>query len=635
MIHRGGRLSRRRIRHVTAVWIVCFALLATRMAWVQVGSFQQYEDLGLKQRIRTERQLGPRGDLFDRRGVALAMSVPAYTVSINPRQVDPSMRATYMNALAAVLPLSRRELAAKLSGRTTYQMLARNLDDTAASRLRALRVKEKLDAVSIEDQIVRVNPAGDLARSVIGRVSLDGGVSGLEKQLDGRLRGNDGKSMAEYDRLGRRVPTGASKVMSEVQRGTSFVLSVDRSFQYTVESLLKTAVARYNALRATAIVMDTDGQILAMTTVDQTRQGPVVSTRADSVVATYDPGSVNKVITISGALEDGLIRPDERFGVPDTLQVADHLFSDDHRHATLAWTMGDILSTSSNVGTIMIAKRLGKDRVDSYLRKFGLGRRTGIEFPGESVGIMRSPNHWSGTDIGAIPIGQGIQVTPLQMLSVYAALAGDGRRVTPQLIKAVVSPDGVQTEQPAPPQPQVVSAGTAEQVRTWLRAAVVSGTGQQAAVPGYSVAGKTGTARKRNPVGSGYKPGAYIASFIGMIPAEHPRLVAMVLLDEPTPIYGGQTAAPVFSEIMRQAVQHFRVAPTHQIDRRPSLSAVARAPRLLEGLDGDGHTVSVPQHGDPALDPLVPTTLAATPSTTPPSTLPPIGEQRSASGGSP
>ena len=308
---------------------------------------------------------------------------------------------------------------------------------------------------------------------------------------------------------------------------------------------------------------------MANVDVDPKTGQPVVSSANEALTAVFEPGSVNKVITAAGAIEEGLVNPDTVLQVPDHLQVSDHLFSDHDPHAVASWSVTDIVTRSSNIGTIMIAQMLGKQRIDEYLRKFGLGDKTALDFPGESAGLMLDPKDWSGTSIGSIPIGQGISVTAMQMLEVYNVIANGGKYVAPRLVDATIDGAGARHDAPPAAQREVVSAETAAKVNAMLQNVVASqdGTGFRAAVPGYTVAGKTGTARKPNDNGiPGYKTGAYVSSFAGYLPAENPQVSIIVVIDEPsTSIYASVVSAPVFAELANLAVRQLRVAPAAPI----------------------------------------------------------------------
>jgi cell division protein FtsI (penicillin-binding protein 3) len=283
--------------------------------------------------------------------------------------------------------------------------------------------------------------------------------------------------------------------------------------------------------------------------------------RNRAVTDMHEPGSVNKVITAAAALESGAIGLHETFEVPDSYQVGDKLFRDVHPHPPAQMTIGDIIAESSNVGTIMVAERLGRDRLASFLTRFGYGRETGIDFPGEAEGILMPRDEWWVTSMGTIPMGQGIAVTPLQMASVYATLANDGVRVRPRLVRGVRDAGGEIHEEPVRRGRRVISLETAAALREMLVRVVEEGTGKLAAVPGYRIGGKTGTARKPLEDALGYSD-QYIASFIGFAPADDPRIVVAAMLDEPETVYGGVAAAPLFREVARYALADLHVPPT-------------------------------------------------------------------------
>ncbi|HKY76778.1 MAG TPA: penicillin-binding protein 2, partial [Acidimicrobiia bacterium] len=286
--------------------------------------------------------------------------------------------------------------------------------------------------------------------------------------------------------------------------------------------------------------------------------GPNEHNRA--VTDVYEPGSTNKVITMAGALEDGLVQPETKFTVPDKLPMANAVFEDHEPHPPIPWSVTDILVNSSNVGTIMVGQKLGKNRLDHYLRAFGFGTRTGVGFPGEPAGLLLDPDHWYVTSMGTVPIGNGLAVSALQMLQVYTTVANGGLYRPPRLVEATIDADGVRHPVPMAEPRRVISPETAGKLSTMLTKVVQEGTGTNAAVPGYLSAGKTGTARKPLEGARGYS-GNYVASFVGYVPAQDPRLAAVVVLDEPTPIYGGQVSAPVFARIMQYALRLDRIPP--------------------------------------------------------------------------
>jgi len=534
---------------------VAFAAVVVRLVDLQVVAPDRYAARGIAQRLRTVTLPAERGSIFDRTGNELAMSVRQKTVWADPRVVERPKAAAA--ALAPILGVEAAELREKLDGPGAFAYLARQVDLETAAKVEELR----LPGVSLVDESKRFAPAGALARSIIGGTDLDGGgISGLERQFDESLLGVPGQLEIEKGLDGRTIAGGRQRVTA-AKRGSDLVLSLDRSLQYEVERALAEEMARNNSLHATAIVMDpTTGEILALANLGRDEAGnptPIGENRALTV--TFEPGSVNKVITVAGALQEGLIEPATVLNVPDSLQVATHRFTDHAPHPPMDWTITDILTQSSNVGTIKIAQQLGVPKVKEYLRRFGLGQLTGLGFPQETKGIMKF-GRWDGTDIGSIPIGQGVGVNALQMLQVFNTLANGGVWVEPRLVREVVEPDGTVTKLPPPKSHRVVSERTAKEMTAMMTNVVKVGTGVNAAIPGYTVAGKTGTPRKTE--GRTYKLGAYMPSFAGFVPAEAPRLSTIVVMDEPRPLfYAGQVAAPVFARIQQYALRLFRIPP--------------------------------------------------------------------------
>jgi len=435
--------------------------------------------------------------------------------------------------------------------------LARKVPDDVAKRVHDL----DLVGIGLQEESKRFRPNGDLAASVLGTVDVDNdGVSGIEMKLNDALSGEPGQMLLERGADGRTI-AGGERRLTPAHPGDDLVLTIDRSLQYEVERGLAESIAATSSVGGTAVVMDlATGDILAMANLASTADGVVPTSENRAVTAVFEPGSVNKVITIAGALEEGIVSPSTAYDVPDHLQVSTHRFSDHESHPVTRWSVSDILTTSSNIGTIMIAQALGETKLDHYLRKFGLGQPTGLGFPQESAGIMKT-GRWNGTDIGSIPIGQGIAVNALQMLGVYNTIANGGTYLAPRLVRATVDADGKEHRIEPVAGKRVVSERTADQVTAMLANVVAVGTGVNAAVEGYTVAGKTGTARKPSTTERGYKQGAYIASFAGFVPAEAPRLSAIVVLDEPHPYYASLTSAPVFARITKYALRQFRVPP--------------------------------------------------------------------------
>ena len=558
---------------------------------------------GDRQRLRETTIRAERGDILDRFGAPLAMSVRDWRLIADPQLVaNPSATADLLLAQLPPLAVDRAWLVGKLGEPTRYAILVNGVDDDLKAKIDVAKIK----GVYFSERFRRENPASDLARSIIGRVDTEQrGTSGLEKMLENELTGRDGELISERSERGSQIP-GGKRTLRPAVSGRTFVTTIDRSLQYAVDGMNSKGIADSGARGGIVIVSDVKtGEILALSNMEVTDDGGVRSTgRNTALVSVYEPGSVNKVITMAAAIEERVVTPQTALTVPDFFRVGDHRFKDDVGHKTMRWTIRDVLVNSSNVGTIKVAQALTKSRLDRYLRGFGLGSKTAIDFPGESGGIMLPLNKWTSTSIGTVPIGQGISVTAVQMLSVYNTLANGGVRMPMRLLRSSVDDRGVETAVALREQPvTVVSPATAATMTSMLVDVVDKGTGRAARVKGYSVAGKTGTAQKPNERSRGYRAGAYVASFAGYFPAEAPRLSVIVVLDEPqTSIYGGVVAAPLFAEVARWAGQHYRIPPSagSRVVLTPDPSTVASAEMRAVARTGNWRAATIRRNALPA-----------------------------------
>jgi len=559
--------EQRRLVALVVVAVVAFGAVAWRVGSLQVLQADELAAIGEQQRTRVTAIPAARGSILDRNGDDLALSIPSATIQADPSAiVDPYRTA---QALAPVLGLDAQDLTETLAQDSSFEYLARQVPRTVGDEVQALG----LDGISVADEPTRSNPAGDLARSVIGSVGIDhDGLSGLEERYDDLLTGDPGQIEVERDPAGNTIASGDNHY-DAADQGRDLQLTIDRAVQYQAERLLAEQVATTGAHGGTVVVTRPDtGEILAMANIDAYDEDsgslvtpePAGDNRA--VTAVFEPGSVNKVITLAAALEEGVVTPESSRPVPDELLVGDHVFSDSHPHETEEMSVREVLAQSSNVGTIQVAQELGSEAIDRYLRAFGFGTETAVDFPAESAGILLPPEEWSATSIGTIPIGQGIAVTPLQVLAAFNVIANGGEYVPPRLVQAIVDADGERTEPEVPAPHRVVSESTAAQMGDMMTGVVeAGGTGQAAAVEGYPVAGKTGTARKPQP-GGGYEDAAgnyhYVATFAGFVPADDPALSIIVVIDEPSGnIYGGDVAAPVFSRLAASVLRSYRIPP--------------------------------------------------------------------------
>jgi cell division protein FtsI (penicillin-binding protein 3) len=562
-----------RVVAIFSVLALSLSGVGARLVLLQVRDAPTYEALAMEQRVRRIPLPAERGTMYDRSMHELALSLPAKAIYADPALVqDPSGTA---ERLAPLLEMPEGQLREALTAASRFEYVSRRVDLGLARRVARL----DLPGIGFLDESERSYPGGSLAAQVLGFVGIDGaGLAGLELQFEDLLAGRPGSLLVEQDPDGLAIPQGMREVEPPA-RGRDLLLTIDKDLQFQAERALEEAVERNGAQGGQVIVLDpANGDVLAMASApgfdaNAFTEAPAALTRNRSVTDVYEPGSVNKVITAAAALEEGVVSVRERIVVPGRIQVGDKVFHEAHPHPTMGMTLTDVIAQSSNVGTIMTAQRLGSEGLDEYLRAFGFGDVTGIDFPGEADGILMPAEDWWTTSMGTIPIGQGIAVTPLQMASVYATIANGGLRVQPRLVRGTVDPSGEVVERPTVERERVVSARTAGFVTRMLAQAVAVGTGLEAQIPGYWVAGKTGTARKPLEDALGYSE-EYVASFIGFAPASDPALVVAAILDEPDTVYGGVAAAPLFREVAQFALAHLQV-PTADPPRSP--------PSLVEG----------------------------------------------------
>ena len=547
------RRSDRRIRLLGVGFGLLFAVALGRAAWVQVVHQADYAAMASRQHRDTIEIPAARGTIYDRTGEPLAIGEQATTVYADPKNVTQPKRAAL--AAARALGLEADEIYPSLADSAKrFVYLSRQADPLKAEAL----AKRGIAGLGFYPEERRVYPQGDVAANVIGFAGTDNkGLEGLERSLDGRLAGKPGYEVVIRDPAGQPIDV----VTSRAERpGRNVVLTLDHQIQASAEQILARESARWAARGASAIVMDTrTGAILAMANAptfnaNRFATAPAEARRNRAVTDMYEPGSTFKIVTVAAALEENVVTPLSSFWLQPTIQVADRVIHEAHERSAQQMTVRQIVAESSNVGTITIAQKLGGGNLAAWIDRFGFGKPTGVDYPGESAGLVLPYDEWSGSTIGTVPIGQGIAVTPLQMVSAYAAIGNRGVMPTPHLVdriggKRVAHRDGR----------RVVSRGTADRMMGMFRNVVVEGTGGEAAIPGYTVAGKTGTAQKAE---NGRYVAKYVASFVGLVPAKKPRLAILVMVDEPRgDIYGGVVAAPIFRDIARFALQYLEVPP--------------------------------------------------------------------------
>jgi cell division protein FtsI (penicillin-binding protein 3) len=549
--------------------LLAFTGIVVRLASLQVRDNPELEALGLQQRIRSIPLPAVRGEIVDRSGVALAVSREARDVYVDPRYVvDAEAEA---ETIGDVLDLPAREVQRALESDGTFAYIQRQVDLPVAKELEALA----LPGIGFLEVPERYYPADVLAAQVLGFVNIDGeGAAGLESAFDDELAGTPGERTVEISADGLAISTGLDRTVEPIP-GSTLHTTLDRQMQYMVQTALERAVQANGAIGGTAVVMDpATGDVLAMANYpwfdpNDFADAPLEAMRNRAVTDAFEPGSVNKIITAAAALETGAVSLDRRFAVPASMEVGPFTIRDSHVHPVESMTIGDIITESSNIGAALIAEQVGSVRLDSFMRKFGYGRATGIGFPGEASGVLLPGDRWDEVIRATVSYGQGISVTPLQLANVYATIANGGVWQQPKLVRGFERPNGTFDEASARRDRRVIRPDTAALLTRMLAAAVEEGTGVNAQIPGYQVAGKTGTSRK---LVDGRYVQRYHASFAGFLPAADPRVVIAVSIDEPRTVYGGLAAAPLFQEIARYAIQRLAIPAAPPVALPPHAS---------------------------------------------------------------
>jgi cell division protein FtsI (penicillin-binding protein 3) len=547
----------RRVGAIFGLFFVLLVVAAGRTVYLGVLRGGSLRKAASDQQLTYEPVTAPRGTITDRNGVDLAISEPAQDISADPELIGDPLGAA--RRLAPLLGLSPASVLEKLSERSGFVYLARALPARAAQAVLAL----KIDGVTGTPVMRRVYPRGTLAAQVLGVVGTEGkGLAGLEYSRNALLTGRSGERRVVSDALGQ--PVSIAETRREVP-GQSLTLTLDANIQQRAEDVLGAVARVFTPKDATAIVMDPrTGAILALANwpqVDANDPGvsPPEAMEDRAVGLDYEPGSTFKVVAVSGALEAGLITPSTPFNIPDQIQVAERTIHDDTEHPEETLTTAQILARSSNVGAIKIGELQGSQRFNGWIHRYGFGAPTGVDLPGEEAGATLPLSEYSGSSMGNLPIGQGELVTPMQMATAYAAIANGGILRPPHIVSAIGG-----RAVPEPHGHRVITPTTAAEIRQMLEGVLgPEGTASQVSIPGYQLAGKTGTASKINPETGEYSESKFVASFIGFAPASDPQLLCAVVVDEPGSgsIYGGAVAAPAFGQIMSFALPYLGIAP--------------------------------------------------------------------------
>lgn len=572
-------------------------LVATGAKLVHVQGFQA-EALSARaeqQRTTTIDIPAQRGSIVDRNGAKLAFTVETRTLWANLRLMrknwteaerkNPRSGESYDTRVAEIAKYIAKRVPDKASEAellrefhdkdSTFTYLVDDVKPSVADE-----IQEKYPEIGFEKRARREYPAGKVGSNIVGLANWRmkeadqskhniEGLAGLESARNRALTGKPGRQVVDTAQGTDVVIPGTEREVQPATPGSDLELTIDSDVQYNVQRMLSDYVKKSRAQGGGAVVMDSKtGQIYGLTseeTLDPKNLDPDLLTE-QAVTQPFEPGSVQKVVTAAGAIEHGITGPRDVHRVPGSIKVADHTVRDAWEHGTQPFTTTGIFAKSSNVGTLMLSQKLGKDRYMDLLKKFGLGQRTGAGLPGESPGFIPPRNQWSGTTFGNLPIGQGLSMTVLQMTGMYQAIANDGVRVEPRVVAATHTPDGRRVAEPAPDRTRVVSEKTARTVRNMLRAttqggdAYQSGTAPEAAIEGYQIAGKTGTGQQVDPKTGAYSDELYNITFAGMLPAKDPRFVVGIRLDAPdTTLPEGSSAAPLFKQISSYLAQRYEI----------------------------------------------------------------------------
>lgn len=547
-------------------------MIAGRLVHLQVFAAPAYAEKARAQRMRDVTISPRRGTIYDREGEPLAVSIEARTVYATPRAVKNKARTAA--TISKVLGIDKARVLKALQRDSHFAYIARKVDLERARQLEAMQIK----GIGFLDDSRRTYPSGATACQLLGFVDVDDiGQEGLEKQYDRVLAGTPGELLAERDPYGRPIPGGIVRSIDPIN-GDDVVLTVDKDIQDRAQTELAAAVKQFKAKAGSVVIMNPrSGEIYAMASAplfdaNEYKTADPAAKRNRPVTDAYEPGSTMKSLTAASVIDKGLFKPTSKFVLPPSLRIGNRTIGEAHGRGTVTWTLTEIVTHSSNIGAVKLGQALKVKGLYSYLCRFGMNERTGVDFPGEVKGWLPAAKDWSALSMANIPFGQGVSMTPLQIDRAISGIANYGLMPTPHfLLSLPQSPD----EKRVWPTKRAISEEAAHTSTSILCDVVTEGTGGSAKVPGYSVAGKTGTAQKVREGTRGYAGGCYVGSFIGYLPAEDPQLLISVILDEPTNgYYGGVTAAPTFSRLGAYAASHLRIPPSSAIASSTSDASV-------------------------------------------------------------
>src|SRR5215813_13388345 len=579
---------------LAALLALAFGGLTARLGWLMVVKHGELAQLAERQYSRTMILYAQRGPIVDRQGAALATSAATESLFVQPRSVGDPVRIAAR--LAPILGQPESELHAALTGPRPFVWLRRRLPPAVAEQVRALREP----GLGFLPEPLRLYPNRELAAHVLGFEGAEGGLEGIERAFNDDLAGMPGKAIAGRDALGREV--AAPHVLREPQPGHGVMLTIDRTIQYVAEREIDAAYRRTHAKHTIAVVLEPrTGDVLAMAMRPTFNPNTFLDVQSSdywrnrAVTDPFEPGSTFKVIMAAAALEERVIRPDDRiYAENGAITLAGTTIRDWKKYGWL--TFAEVLQNSSNVGSIKVGLSLGRDRYYRYMKAFGFGSSTGVGLAGESRGMLREPQRWSLLSLPTMSIGQEVSVTALQLVTAFGAIANGGTLMQPRLVRSTIDPDGREARRFEPRAVrQVISPETARTLTGLLVRVVESGTGHFAAIPGYAVGGKTGTAQKLDPATGRYSRAPGVLSFVGFAPTDNPRFAMLVMLDEPkNEKWGSEAAAPVFNAIGREILRYLEVAPRDVQPLQIVMGAEAVPPRVrlvstaAELVDADG-----------------------------------------------
>ena len=573
--------------------------LVWRLVHFQILDSERYVAHGVNQRMKTEKVFAQRGSILDRHGVDLAVSVPRHSLVADSRLVeDPVLTA---RALVQIIGGNLEELEKRLSSGKKFVYLSRQVEDRFVDAVLSL----KLSGVYSQKEQSRVRPDGDSVLAIVGRTDIDGnGISGLEKSHEEYLSGEDGLKIVERGPRGSTIP-GGEYSLEPAKNGKTIVVTLDRSLQFEAEKILISGVDEAGANGGLLVAMrPSTGEILVSVAVERNENGVTEQVSEHrSVTWTFEPGSIIKPLTFSAVMDARVASTDSVKKVADEIHVHDSDFSDWFDHDETEWSLSEILYRSSNVGTILWAQEIGASLLHNKLQKFGIGRKSELNFPGEASGILLPVEKWSGTSLPTIAIGQGVAVTPVQMLTAYATLANRGLKPAPTLIRGMGDDIDMLVNSIDTQPERIIESSTAEALVQIIEKVVSSGTGKNAQVPGYRVAGKTGTAWKPQLGGYGEEKEdrRYVVSFAGFFPVDDPEIVALVVVDEPSASAesGGKAAAPIFADFAKFAARQLRIpSENEKIDPSSAERVFAMTPAQAEFLNATSSEFSSEKFGE-------------------------------------